>query len=97
MLVCECMRVLLAYYAVEVVVPEQHGAVGTRWGVEEEDQRVHAVMLPTHIGHVLTNHSLLYCWESALHAFWREREDTTLLFDFLSQIEGQTERQRERG
>lgn len=49
----------VAHNAVEISVPQQHGAVVARWRVEVKDQRVGAVPLPADVRDVIPNHRLL--------------------------------------
>ncbi len=61
--VCAC----LSYDAVEVGVPQQHGAIVARWRVQVENQRVGTVLLPADVRHVVTNHRFLRCRVHALY------------------------------
>lgn len=49
----------MSYNAVEVGVPQQHGAIVACRRVEVQDQSVGAVLLPADIRHVVPDHHLL--------------------------------------
>lgn len=49
----------MSYDAVEIGVPQQHGAVIARWRVQVKNQSVGAVLLPADVRHVVANHYFL--------------------------------------
>lgn len=53
------MCLSLSYNAIEVGIPQQHGAIVACWRVQVEHQRVSAVLLPADVRHVVTDHGLL--------------------------------------
>lgn len=57
--VCVCL--CMSHNAVEIGVPQQHGAVIACWRVQVKNQRVGAVLLPADVWHVVTNHRFLRC------------------------------------
>lgn len=49
----------MSYNAVEIGVPQQHGAVIARWRVQVKNQSVGAVLLPADVRHMVANHHFL--------------------------------------
>lgn len=56
-----CVFSPLSYDAIEVGVPQQHGAVVACGRVQVENQRVSTVLLPADVRHMVTDHRFLRC------------------------------------